>query len=364
MKINRVAFTVFTVMVAILVIGGYRGVAERWTYWNLAYSDSIIIEFTEPNPVIIQLTDGTNFDYQALLVTENQEVKAYLTGEGFDLSQLVEVNSSELTAKLVGNSELQSIFSSAEKEVAFSAAGAGSVSINWDLGGLPHDSNNVQVLIKASGDAGVLRANIYRPPTITMPTDAQIVSRTLKVSLNQAEKLLQDKGVRLLNALEQLKRTGTRNGYSVLNGTIPAGGGAGGIEGQGGAIDVNSLDPASVFQVYFDNPKYKGNLKDSQLMVKLFHESTNTPIRGVAGTITVAGPVDGPNPGSIVLLDEIKYDEAKGYYFYQFDPEDWLIDQEKLQSGGYNLYMDFGRLQQTRLGVTITKDKKVFYGRY
>ena len=362
-RTNRARISILVMVFAILLVGCYQGAAETWESWNLAYSDSVVLGFTEHNPVQIKLTGGANFDYRALLVTENQKIKAYLTGQGFDISQTVLVNRSELRAELAGNSELQSLFTSADNLVEFSAAGEGSVAFMWDLGNLPHDSKNVQVRIQASGEEGLLKANIGGPEVSPL-SDEEIVSRTLKVTIGQARNLLEEKGSRLLNAIDQLRQTGTRNGVSVMNGSGPAGGGGAIIEGEGGAIDINSMDPSSVFQVYFDNPKYKGNLQDSKLQVQLLHEATNTPIKGVGVTITVAGPIEGPNPDQIVLMDEIKFDETKGYYFYQFDPESWLIDHRKLQPGGYDLHIDFERLQHATLGITVTKDKKVFYGRY
>jgi len=354
---------VCVIAVSILVVNVYTGKADDWRSWNLAYSDSVTLSLTGENPVKISLIDGTDFDYQVLLATENQEIKAYVTGEDFDLSQVVKVNESKLSAELTGVSILQSLFSSDEKEIEFSATGEGFVSFKWDLGDLPHDSKQVKALIKARGSGGLLQTNISSPE-IGRPSDEEVVSRTLKISINQARKFLEEKGNRLLNALEQLKNTGNRNGYSVLRGDIPAGAGGAIIEGEGGAINVNTMDPSSVFQVFLDSPKYKGNLQDSQLRVKLIHETTNTPLRGVGGTITVAGPVDGANPNTIVLLDAITYDQDQECYFYQFDPEDWLIDYERLQPGGYNLHIDFGTLQRATLGVTVTKDKKLFYGRY
>ncbi len=362
-KVNKFALIMVLMAATISFGAGYRGAAENWETWNLAYSDGVVLQFNEHNPVKVQLTDGKNFDYQALLATDNQEIKAYITGEGFDLSQVVEVNRSELRADMSGDSEVLSLFSSAGKEVEFSAAGEGSAAFVWNLGDLSYDSKRVKALIKASGDEGLLRANVGTP-ALGLPSDEEIVSRTLRVSIRTARRMLEERGVRLLNAVDQLKRTGTRNGLSLLSGAEPAGGGGAIVNQGGGAIDVNSMDPGSVFQVYVDSPKYKGNLQNSQLRVQLLHEATNTPLSGVGATLTVAGPIDGPNPDQIVLLDQLKFEKERGEYYYRFDPENWLIDYRVLQPGGYDLYVDFGNLQQAKLPVTVTNDRRVFYGRY
>ena len=145
---NNLTMAVVLVVVLAALVGTSGKAAENWQSWNLAYSDSVVLQFTEHNPVRVRLSGGRDFNYQALLVTENQQIKAYLTGEGFDLSQLVEVNRSELRAELSKNSVLQSLFSSAGKEVEFSAAGKGTATITWDLGNLPHDSKQVKAMIR------------------------------------------------------------------------------------------------------------------------------------------------------------------------------------------------------------------------
>jgi len=228
------------------------------------------------------------------------------------------------------------------------------------------NSNQVEVLVRADAENGILRVN-YDNKTVKLPSDEEQVSKKLGISHVEARSILDAKGkIRVFEALEEAGE-GNPNGDNLLEeGSGTAAGGAGSVvTGSNSSVAINNLDSQSKFSFYYNGPNYKARIRDSKFNLKLLFPGNGTQIKGVGVNITIAGPVgNGKDSDQIVLMDDLKYDRKNGYYFYSFKEGNWLIDREKLEPGGYDLFIDVSPALKTKLGVTITDDNEVLEGRY
>ena len=340
--------------------------------WNASYSDHIIIHFAQHNPINITFTDGKNGFIETDLATIEGTYSAtsLVASEKFEFSQVSLVDSIRSNAQLDKDGLLQINIIGKETTAIVTAAGSGDLRMEVSNGDPPFDTKQVKAFIHVSAEEGLLNVNAEEPQ-FGLPSDEEQISRVLGVSNDGARDLISKHGTsKIFNAINEATNFGNRYGDNLMKGSLAkrkvAGGGGALISSEGGAIDISTLDPSTVFDIFLNEPFYKGTLMNSELEMQLIHGPSERQIKGVEGTITIAGPVNGdnPSPKNVILLDTVTFNEEKGFYYYKIKKEDFLVDPSNITPGGYNLFVDFGQMQHIKLAVTIDEDLKVFTGRY
>jgi len=215
----------------------------------------------------------------------------------------------------------------------------------------PDEEKEVKVKVKletepdGTGKLIIIRMNPRG--SVPVASDAEIVSRRLGMNISQAQDHIQENGG--MGKIDYAWKKA--NSYNPQAPSPTVAGKAGGLATPA-SVDVRTLNRPSVYKLHLLGPKYKGFLKNSTLLLRLYYPTNERSIRGVFTTITVSEP--GPS-NNILLVKELPYDHHNDVYRYSFDKADWLTDFDSLE-GPYVLLIDVGQSLNFKLGITITEE--------
>ena len=215
-----------------------------------------------------------------------------------------------------------------------------------------YDEHEIKISVFASADSGRLKIE-DRARKRNLAYD---INRNLPYSLNDAKKIVNEFGTHKASL-------GLKNAVGRMNGKTwgepeKAAGAAGSVINA--STSINSLHPSMVFYISAKGPQYKGLIKNSQLLVRLFHpDNDEIRIRDLEAMISILGPGN-----NLVLYDALPYNYQVGGYYYKLNGENgngWLVDKDSLKAGKYTLHIDVGRIQSWSVPIEITEYGNVFY---
>jgi len=332
----------------------------------------IELHFRQHNPIKVNLEGGQDGEIVVQHKSDSYKHTTAIQGDGnFEFSEAARVARLDIEQAEVSEDGVIHFHTQAKGKINASTSIAmsdnkailkdASVSVE---NANPDNSKYVETKLKIDAKKGILDVNVHEK-SFTRLSPTEKISEKLDISkleaFDMAEKYGQNK---VLQAIEEAQN-GKRNGRSLEINEQSAGG-AGAIAKGNRSVSIQELDPGSVYRFYLQGPKYEARIVNSTLNVRLLYPGNGTRIKGVGANITIVGPVNGNNKAKnkIVLLDSLIYNEDGGYYEYPFDKGSWIIEKDKLEPGGYDLYVDVGPRLKTKFGITITQDREVVGGRY
>ena len=335
---------------------------------------NIKLHFTQHNPIYISL-DGTKdgflkASFQTGVYDSYFEVKS---DKRFDLSQTVLVSKTEFVSEIPDGGNVITTMKDGERTIFLAFQGKGKVEGNIESKeATEQDTKMVNSLINLDAKKGTLYVNLEEEPDFDI-SSRESISRKLSINEDQARELLNEYSERQINyALKKGNSISkNRNGHGHTftldvkeleeGGRVVAGGGGSlAVKPSTQPVNVGDLSLQSAFNIFLENPAYKGfyNQDDSTLYLRLFEPKTNTPIKGLSPNITITGPLN-ESPDNIVILDSFAYDNNKERYFYSFDRNSWFTSPGDLKPGDYKLFIDINATKTIKIAITITDEREI-----
>ena len=213
-----------------------------------------------------------------------------------------------------------------------------------------YDEHEIKISVYANADSGRLKIE----DKVRQRDLAYEIHKKLPYSLDDAKKIVNEFGAH--KASLGLNNAVKRMGGKTWGEPEKSAGAAGSVVNA--STSINALHPSMIFYVSAKGPQYKGLIRSSQLLVRLFHpDDDELRLRDLEAMISILGPNK-----NLVLYDELLYDYQIGGYYYKLDgDEGWLINKDSIEPGKYALHIDIGRIQSWEVPVEITEYGNVFY---
>ncbi len=345
---------VFLFTVVLSLVFTLSASAEDYSF-SLSKYNAKLLNFKFHNPgsakLVIDAQDGFVIT-QANTGAYDSDI--FLTSKGvFDLSQIIGITSTEIKSRLFDNGTSSTTISSNGLNFTFSLNGNGSITVsanNLENTTGSH-GGDIAIYMKADGEV-----HVYNVERLLPDPPEKVLSRNLGVPND----LIKEHGVS--KVIDAMNKANSHNGNPISN--PPPAGGGGSYDNPDNTIDTYDLSSSSALPLYLYGPKYQGTIKDSTLYVRLYHPSTSQPLNGLSLTLTVVKRGSSTANSQVVLLDQVSYSKQRGSYVYDFDPDNWMVDLDNLSTGGYDLFLDVGRIKRIKLEVTVGREGQVFTGQY
>ncbi|MEM3434305.1 MAG: hypothetical protein QXI12_09180 [Candidatus Methanomethyliaceae archaeon] len=220
----------------------------------------------------------------------------------------------------------------------------GRVTVTMDCGDVPGDPREIE--IRAGVQASATRGQVVIEDGRPAPSAPELVSQKLGVSLPEAQNLVNQFGShRVLSAA-----TAALSHNQVSHAPAVAGG-AGVLESGPTVTNFGSLGRKEVFDLYLNGTRFKGEIRDSTLFLRLFHPANGAILNGLRVIITMLRENSGSR--ALVVWDRASFDPGQGWYIYP------LMKNGALTPGDYVLYIDVEHFQTIKLPLAVTREGQV-----
>ncbi|MFW6013003.1 MAG: hypothetical protein ACOC82_02405 [Candidatus Bipolaricaulota bacterium] len=319
---------------------------------------NVRVKFTQHNPITVSVRDGKNATVVTNFSTEVYDKLTSLSSEGsINFTEGILASDSALKA-LFEDGNFSSVIEEGDSENSVSINGKNgltSVRIEYSSGKEAESKQVATTIRTTEAEKGTLEVN-HDNPDLSSPTSVQQLSQSLNISTSDARGLIKEYGRSqvsyMLDGLNNRSRNGSGNGNNSVVG------GAGGMA-DGGAVDIQTLNSGSYFQVLLDGVRVAGRLMDPAVQVKILHPGEDVELKGFYPTVTVVQVDENGSGKNVVLMENIPFNEDKGFYYLDFRKVDWLVDYDDLPVGFYKVFLDIGRDKKVTLGARITESGKL-----
>ncbi|MEM4500807.1 MAG: hypothetical protein QW512_01570 [Thermofilaceae archaeon] len=219
----------------------------------------------------------------------------------------------------------------------------GRVTVTMDCGDVPGNPREIE--IRAGVQASAARGQVVIEDGQPAPSIPELVSQKLGVSLPEAQNLVNQFGShRVLSAA-----TAALSHNQVSHAPVVAGG-AGALESGPTVTNFGSLGRKEVFDLYLNGTRFKGEIRDSTLFLRLFHPANGAILNGLRVIITMLRENSGSR--ALVVWDRASFDPGQGCYIYP-------LKNGALTPGDYVLYIDVEHFQTIKLPLAVTREGQV-----